>query len=96
MNLKQLMQYQSDAEFIFDLGKVIRKSELGCVQAKCAFEQISSSAESQQLTSKFLEDCTLAKEFFQPKNIAIQLRALVEDWSRLRIQGELSRKKLNQ
>jgi hypothetical protein len=85
----------SDAEFLYDLGKIIHRAERGNGDAQAAFDSIRASAEAQQLTDKFLEDCKLAKEFHQPEYVAVQFCALVEDWSRLRIQGEITRRKEN-
>jgi hypothetical protein len=85
----------NEAEFIYDLGKIIRKSELGNRFAQARLELIRSSAAAQNAIEHFEKDCQLAKEFYAC-NAGIQFRALVEDWSRLRIEGELSRRKQNE
>ncbi len=85
----------SEAEFIHDLGKIMRQSELGNKFAQFRFELIRCSAAVQNATEQFEKDCQLAKEFYAC-NAGIQFRALVEDWSRLRIEGELSRRKQNE
>lgn len=80
----------SESEFIHDLGKVILQSELGNPVAQFRFELIRCSAAAQGAIAQFESDCKLAKEFYG-SNAGLRLRALIEDWSRLRIEGELSR-----
>lgn len=84
----------SDAEFLYDLGKLRHVASHGNQKAQRAFDQMKESVDARKLTEKFLADCELADQFYQG-DVGMQFCALVEDWSRIRIVGELQRRKQN-